>query len=118
MRFDQPGDLRGRNPYKLNSLWYNPGTNKKHSGNNDLCFYIMWYKATYILPSKVTCEAGGRYEADQGRYRGTSLIRNSTTLGTYCRTMPRVMWLPQKGGRFLLSEAALYLPCPVQGRAG
>ena len=70
MYFDQRGNLRGRNPYKLNSLWYNPGTNKKHSGNNDLCFYIMWYKATYILPSKVTCKAGGRREADQGRYRG------------------------------------------------
>jgi len=27
-------------------------------------------------------------------YRGTSLIRNSTHLGPYSRTMPRALWWP------------------------
>jgi len=43
-------------------------------------------------------------------YRGTSLIRNSAPLGTYSRTMPRVIWLPLGGVRFLMSEVPLYTP--------
>ena len=41
-------------------------------------------------------------------FRGTSLKGHSAPLGTYGRTMPRVIWLPSGGGRFLISEVLLY----------
>jgi len=41
-------------------------------------------------------------------YRGTSLIRNRTPLGSYSRTMPRVLWWSYGGGHFLMSEVPLY----------
>ena len=41
-------------------------------------------------------------------HRGTSLIRNSATLGTYSRTMPRALWCPLWGGLSLMSEVPLY----------
>ena len=34
-------------------------------------------------------------------YRGTSLIRNSPSLGPYSRTMPRALWWSLGGGLFL-----------------
>ena len=34
-------------------------------------------------------------------YRGTSLIRNTSLLVPYRRTMSRVLWWPQRGGLFL-----------------
>ena len=36
--------------------------------------------------------------------RGTSLIRNTHRLGPYSGTAPRVIRLPQGGGRFIMSE--------------
>ena len=45
-------------------------------------------------------------------YSGTSLIRNSTPLGPYNRTMPRALRWPYGGprgaGQFLMSEVPLY----------
>jgi hypothetical protein len=41
---------------------------------------------------------------DFGVYRGTSLIRNSTPLGHYGRTMPRALWWCQGCVLFLMSE--------------
>ena len=40
-------------------------------------------------------------------YRGTSLIRNRTTLGPCSRPMPRVLWRSQGGRLFLMSEVPL-----------
>ena len=40
-------------------------------------------------------------------YRGTSLIRNSATLGPYSRNTPRALWWSYGGGRFLMSEVPL-----------
>ena len=40
-------------------------------------------------------------------YRGTSPIRNCRLL-PYSRTLPRVLGWSQGGGRFLMSEVALY----------
>ena len=40
-------------------------------------------------------------------YRGTSPVRNRLPLGTYSRTMPRVIWLPQGGGHFIMSGEPL-----------
>jgi len=52
--------------------------------------------------------AGGCVEW-ASRYRGTSLIRNSTPPGPYSRTMPRVLWWPKGGGGgVLMSEVCLY----------
>ena len=42
-----------------------------------------------------------------GRYRGTSIIREIAPLGPYTRTMPRVPWWPQGRGLFLMSEVPL-----------
>ena len=43
-------------------------------------------------------------------YRGTSLIRTSTPLEPYSRTMPRVLWWSSGGGGlFLMSKVHLYL---------
>ena len=45
----------------------------------------------------------------QGRtVMNTSLIRNSTPLGPYCRTMPRALWWSQGRGLFLMSEVPMY----------
>ena len=41
-------------------------------------------------------------------YRGTSLIRNRLPLGPYSRTVPRALWGPQRGVRFLMNEVPLY----------
>ena len=41
--------------------------------------------------------------------RCTSLIRNRRSLGPYSRTMPRALWWPWGGGRFLLSKIQEYL---------
>ena len=38
------------------------------------------------------------------RYRGTSLIRNSTPLEPHSKNMPRDLWRPLRGGLFLMSE--------------
>ena len=44
---------------------------------------------------------------DEG-YRGTSLIRNRTPLGSYSRMMPRALWWALgEGGAFLMSEVPL-----------
>ena len=42
-----------------------------------------------------------------GVYRGTSLTRKRTPLGPYSRPMPRVVWVSQGGGRFLMGEIPL-----------
>jgi len=41
-------------------------------------------------------------------YRVTSLIRNRSTLGPCSRPAPRALWWSRGGGRFLMSEVALY----------
>ena len=41
-------------------------------------------------------------------HRGTSPIRKRHPLGPYTKTMPRDIWWPQGGGRFLMSEVPLY----------
>jgi len=43
-----------------------------------------------------------------GRYRCTSLIRNSAPLEPYSRNMPRTLWWSWGGGLFLMSEVPLY----------
>jgi len=50
-------------------------------------------------------------------YRGTSLIRNRHTLGTYSRPMPRALWWSQGGWRFLMNEVPLYDPFIKRHRA-
>ena len=45
----------------------------------------------------------------EGAYRGTSMIGNSTPLGTYSRTMPEAIWWPWGGVLFLMSEEPLYM---------
>jgi len=50
-------------------------------------------------------------------YRGTSLIRNSLSLGPYSRTVPRALWWSEGGGRFLMSEVPLYRWLEVQAVA-
>ena len=45
----------------------------------------------------------------EGGYWGTLLIRNSAPLGTYSRTMPRVLGGSWGGGLFLMGEVPLYL---------
>ena len=42
------------------------------------------------------------------QYRGTSLIRNIPLLGSYSRTIPRVMWWSKKGGLFRMSTVLQY----------
>ena len=42
------------------------------------------------------------------KYRGTSLIRNTSLLGPYSRTIPRLSWWSWGGGLFLMSEVPLY----------
>ena len=49
------------------------------------------------------------FERVEGQYRGTSHIRNSAPLGSYCRTMPRALWWSSGGGLFLMSEEVLYM---------
>ena len=41
-------------------------------------------------------------------YSGTSLTRNSTTLGPYSRPMPRFLGGSEGGGRFLMGKVPLY----------
>ena len=43
----------------------------------------------------------------RNQYGGTSLIRNCLLLGPYSRTMPRTLWWPRGGRRFLISEVPL-----------
>ena len=45
---------------------------------------------------------------DLWQYRGTSLITKRHPLGPYTRTMPRDIWWPWGGVRFLMSEVPLY----------
>ena len=45
-------------------------------------------------------------------YRGTSLNRNRTSLGPYCRPMPWVLGGSQGGGGLLMSEVPLYVYAP------
>ena len=47
----------------------------------------------------------GEHHSD---YRRTSLIRNSTPIGPYSRTMSRVLWWFKGGRLFLMSEVPLY----------
>jgi len=42
------------------------------------------------------------------RYRGTSLIRNYHSLGSYSRPIPRALRWSWGGGQFLMSEVPLY----------
>ena len=46
-------------------------------------------------------------QAAPALHRGTSLIRNSASLGPYGRTAPRALWWSQGGGLFLMSEVPL-----------
>ena len=41
-------------------------------------------------------------------YRVTSLIKKRPPQGSYSRTMPRALWEPKGGLRFLMSEVSLY----------
>ena len=41
-------------------------------------------------------------------YRSTSLVRKRTLLGPYRRPMPRALWWPRGGQRFLMNEVPLY----------
>ena len=50
----------------------------------------------------------GRSTLHTTGYIGTSLIRNSTSLGPYSRTVPRALWRPYGGGLFIMSEVPLY----------
>ena len=43
-------------------------------------------------------------------YRGTSLIRNSTPLGPYSKTVPRALRWSYEGGLSLMSEVPLQPP--------
>ena len=61
------------------------------------------------LRSRV-CAAGGGSKVLALPDRDTSLIRNSTPLGPYSRTMPRALWQSWGGGQFFMSEVPLYLP--------
>ena len=49
-------------------------------------------------------------------YRGTSLIRNSTPLGPYSRTMPGALWWSLEGGLFLVSEVPCRASCLMPSR--
>jgi hypothetical protein len=40
-------------------------------------------------------------------YRGTSIIKNSASLGPYSRNMPMATWWPYGGELFLMSEMPL-----------
>ena len=40
--------------------------------------------------------------------RVTSLIRNTPLIGTYSRTIPRVLWWSLGGDLFIMSEVPLY----------
>ena len=42
-----------------------------------------------------------------GAYRVTSLVRNTTLLGPYSRTLPRVLPWSYRGGLFLMSEVRM-----------
>ena len=51
---------------------------------------------------------GGRFLVSElSLHRGSSLIINSTPLGTYSRTMSRVLGGSWGGGRFLMGEVPL-----------
>jgi len=50
---------------------------------------------------------GAAHGVDPPGYRGTSLIRNCLPLGPYSRTMPRALWGPYEGVRFLMAEVPL-----------
>ena len=40
-------------------------------------------------------------------YRGTSLIRNRPTIGSYGRTIPRILWWSYRGRPFLMNKIPL-----------
>ena len=44
----------------------------------------------------------------RSRYRGTSLVKNTTHPGPHSRTIPRVLWWFQGGELFLMSKALSY----------
>ena len=65
-------------------------------------------------------QVGGRFFYERGTlcsfskmrckdlvYRGTSLIRKCTLLGSYCKLMPRVIGGAYGGGRFLMGKVPL-----------
>jgi len=58
--------------------------------------------------SQHASHVSARADWRKARYRGTSLIRNSTPLGPYGRPMPRALWRSWGGERFLMSEVPLY----------
>ena len=60
-----------------------------------------------VLPSRISAS----YRAACclcPRYRDSSLIRNSASLGPYRRTMPRALWWSLGGGPFVMGKVPLY----------
>jgi hypothetical protein len=53
--------------------------------------------------------AQGLHRVRWQAYRGTSLLRNSASLGPTIRTRPRALWLSYGGVLFLVSEVTLSL---------
>ena len=63
-----------------------------------------------ITPGQLTAIDSALHKHDAGipaPYRGASLIKNSATLGSYRRAMPRALWWSYGGGLFLMSEVPL-----------
>ena len=62
---------------------------------------------SYERGTPVTMPMHRRWRAHLETYRGTSLIRNTSILGPYSRTLPRVLLWSQGGELFLISEVLL-----------
>jgi len=56
----------------------------------------------------VSAHVGGIETLEDSQYRGTSLIRNSASLGPYSRAVLRALWWSSGGGLFRMSELPLY----------
>ena len=135
-RFASPGNaqllhrnvqrLRGGLVYKAHTLWYHSTLGLRVIKNKRA--HAFSTTKTKLSPTcDLACTAGAPGEAseiatEQGEgcagfpryihhchieYRGTSLIRNSESLGPNSRTMPRALWCPWGGGLFLMSEVPL-----------
>ena len=70
----------------------------------NICVYIY---APSKMPSTATLTGRAGHPCAVVEYRGTSLIRNSVSLGPYGRRMPMVLGRSQGGGQCLMSEVPL-----------
>ena len=84
--------------------------NNLRGGVRVVHLHVQGYLVHKKTPKPVGPPQDPRHRPAVGLYRSTSLIRNSSPLGPFSRTVPRALWWSLGGALCMMSEVPLYCP--------